>query len=177
METIDASIAGGTAQKYPDIAKVTMTVEETGKTILADVRYNGSGLEYTYKFDYVRLDHVNDHANAWLTADGSRRMDYLPVGAAYVLVETKAPEGFALADPVVVKVEELNGLQLHDVLNERSSLVISKRSSETGKELPGANLALYRADGAGAFNQADEYLVDSWISGTDGVYKMCIRDS
>ena len=56
VETIDASIAGGTAQKYPDIAKVTMTVEETGKTILADVRYNGSGLEYTYKFDYVRLD-------------------------------------------------------------------------------------------------------------------------
>ena len=170
VETIDASIAGGTAQKYPDIAKVTMTVEETGKTILADVRYNGSGLEYTYKFDYVRLDHVNDHANAWLTADGSRRMDYLPVGTAYVLVETKAPEGFALADPVAVRVEELSGIQLHDVLNERSSLVISKRSSETGKELPGANLALYRADGTGAFNQADEYLVDSWISGTDGVY-------
>lgn len=169
-ETLDASMAGGTASKYPDVAKVTLGIKETGKTVLADVRYNGADFEYSYQFDYHRLSHVGEYAHAWLTADGSRRMDYLPVGGSYVLVETKAPEGFAAIPPLLVTVEEENGIQLHEILNERSALAVSKRSSATGKELPGAELALYQADETGELNQTDPYFVAAWISGTDGVY-------
>ena len=166
----DASLAGGASAEYPDVAKVTLTVQETGKTVLADVRYNGSGFEYSYKFDYHQLPQINSYTNAWLTGDGSRRIDYLPAGAAYVLVETKAPEGFAAMDPLLVTVGEEKELQLHEILNERKALALSKASSATGKELPGAELALYWADEAGELSQTEEYLVASWITGTDGVY-------
>ena len=169
-ERLDAAIAGGDSGKYPEIAKLTLAIKETGKTVLADVRYNGSEFAYSYKFDYHRLSHVNAYANAWLAEDGSRRMDYLPVGVPYVLVETKAPEGFRKADPILVTVEEENGIQLHEIRNERRGLALSKRSSVTGKELSGARLALYQADEKGELNQTNPYLIAAWVSGTDGVY-------
>ena len=169
-ERLDASIAGGDSGKYPEIAKLTLAIKETGKTVLADVRYNGSEFAYSYKFDYHCLSHVNGYANAWLAEDGSRRMDYLPAGVPYVLVETKAPEGFRKADPILVTVEEENGIQLHEIRNERRGLALSKRSSETGKELSGARLALYQADESGNLKQEENYLIDNWVSGTDGVY-------
>ena len=154
----------------PDGEGVTLTIEETGQKVLADVRYNGTEFAYDYKFNYHTLPQVNAYANAWLEADGRYRMDYLPVGGRYVLVETRTPEGYVKAEPVAVKVEETVDVQLHDVFNERKHLALSKVSSETGEELPGAKLALYRADLKGECVQEAEYLLEQWVSGTDGVY-------
>lgn len=167
---IESAEAAGSGQKYPDVAKVMLLIEETGEKVLADVRYNGMEFTYDYKFNYHTLPQVNAYANAWLEADGRYRMDYLPAGGRYVLVETRAPEGYAKAEPVAVKVEETVDVQLHDVFNERKHLTLSKVSSETGKELPGANLALYRADLKGECVQEVQYRMEQWISGTDGVY-------
>ena len=167
IESVEAAVSG---PKYPDVAKITLTIEETGQKVLADVRYNGTEFAYDYKFNYHTLPQVNAYANAWLEADGRYRMDYLPVGGRYVLVETRTPEGYVKAEPVAVKVEETVDVQLHDVFNERKHLALSKVSSETGKELPGAKLALYRADLKGECVQEAEYLLEQWGSGTDGVY-------
>lgn len=170
IESLDASLEGGKPQKYPEAAKLFLRVAETGKTVLADIRYNGSSFEYHYKFDYCALPHVGPYANAWLSEDGGRRIDYLPSGTAYVLEETKAPEGFIKADPILVKVGEEHEIQQHEIFNEKNALAVSKRSSVTGKELAGAELVLYKADEHGMLNQTESYLIDSWISGTDGVY-------
>lgn len=170
IESLDVSLEGGKPQKYPETAKLFLKIAETGKTVLADIRYNGSSFEYHYKFDYCGLPHVGKYANAWLTEDGSRRIDYLPSGTSYVLEEKTAPEGFVKAEPVLITVEEEHEVQKHEILNEKNALAVSKRSSATGKELAGAQLALYRADENGMLNQTDFYLIDSWISGTDGVY-------
>ena len=67
------------------------------------------------------------------------------------------------------RLEETVDVQLHDVFNERKHLALSKVSSETGEELPGAKLALYRADLKGECVQEAEYLLEQWVSGTDGV--------
>ena len=167
IESVEAAVSG---PKYPDVTKITLTIEETGQKVLADVRYNGTEFAYDYKFNYHTLPQVNAYANAWLEADGRYRMDYLPVGGRYVLVETRTPEGYVKAEPVAVKVEETVDVQLHDVFNERKHLALSKVSSETGEELPGAKLALYRADLKGECVQEAEYLLEQWVSGTDGVY-------
>ena len=61
---------------------------------------------------------MGPYANAWLSEDGGRRIDYLPSGTAYVLEETKAPEGFIKADPILVKVGEEHEIQQHEIFNE-----------------------------------------------------------
>ena len=129
-----------------------------------------AALNTIINFDYCALPHVGPYANAWLSEDGGRRIDYLPSGTAYVLEETKAPEGFIKADPILVKVGEEHEIQQHEIFNEKKALAVSKRSSVTGKELAGAELVLYKADEHGMLNQTEPYLIDSWISGTDGVY-------
>lgn len=169
-ESLDVSLEGGKPQKYPENAKMFLRIEETGKTVLADVRYNGSSFEYHYKFDYRTLPQAGKYANAWLTEDGGRRVDYLSLNRSYVLEETRAPKGFVKADPILVKAGEEHEIQKYKIFNEKSALAVSKRSSASGKELAGAKLALYRADEHGMLNQTAPYLIDSWISGTDGSY-------
>lgn len=167
-EAVDTD-AGGVARKYPASANLTIKIPETGKTVLVNARYDGKNFTYSYKFDYQKLA-VNQNANSWLMADGSHRLDYLPVGSQYVLVETKAPEGYALATPRIIKVEGRSEVQLHEVANEKSALLIAKISAETKKALSGNELALYKADPDGNLIREDSYLVETWISGNDGTY-------
>ena len=169
ISKIDASDAGGTAQKHPAVAVLKLTIRGTGKTVLVNAKYNGKEFSYHYKFNYTKLG-VNNYANSWLTADGMHRIDYLPTGKKMVLVEEKAPAGFALAKPRVIEVEDIVEVQLHDVLNERDALLISKISAGTGKEFSGNKMALYRADEHGNLTKSEEYLIEEWISGSDGTY-------
>lgn len=170
IDRIDSEVSGGGAAKYPTAATLEATIQETGKKVRIKALYNGQEYEYSYKFNYEALPGISSYANTWLTADGLQRADYLPVNAQYVLVEEKAPLGYAKADPVLISVDEITDIQLHDVCNERSAMVISKISSETGKELAGAKLALYRADEQGGLTLEDNYLIETWVTGNDGVY-------
>lgn len=170
INRIDSEVSGGGAAKYPTEATLEASIQETGKKVRIKALYNGQEYEYSYKFNYEALPGISSYANTWLTADGLQRADYLPVNAQYVLVEEKAPLGYVKADPVLISVDEITDIQLHDVCNERSAMVISKISSETGKELAGAKLALYRADEQGGLTLEDNYLIETWVTGNDGVY-------
>ena len=170
IQKVDASDAGGMDQKYPNAAMIRVEIPETGKTVLVNARYDGKTLSYSYKFDYQKLAAVNGYANSWTDAEGRHRLDYLPVGGTYVLVETKAPTGFAQAAPKVIKVQNETYVQLYKVLNEQSTLLISKQFMTGSKEFAGNHLSLYRAEADGSLTQTPEYLVESWISGTDGSY-------
>lgn len=43
--------------------------------------------QFEYQFDYQKLPKINAYAAAWLTVEGMRRIEYLPVGVKYRLVE------------------------------------------------------------------------------------------
>ena len=46
VSEIESVEAAGSGQKYPDVTKITLTIEETGQKVLADVRYNGTEFAY-----------------------------------------------------------------------------------------------------------------------------------
>lgn len=166
-EQTDASIHPGAA--------VMIFRTDSGKDIRITVygeTANQRGIDFTYEyqFDYRKLPGVNGYANSYLTPEGRRRMDYLPAGRSYVLVETGVPLGFAKAEDMVITVMDTADVQRYHVENTAGQLIISKTAKDRSGELPGAHLGLYRADANGAFIQSPDYLETDWITGEDGSY-------
>lgn len=125
---------------------------------------------FEYQFNWQKLSEVNAYACTYLTVENRQRLDYLPAGSSYVLVETEVPAGFARAEDRLVTVADTGEIQLYPVENEEGTLLISKVYEHGGKELAGARLALYRADENGGLTRSRRYLFDSWVSGSDGRY-------
>ncbi len=173
-EQIDRSVSGGDSSVYPTTAAVTCQTD-TGKDIRVSIYgeiANSGGRDFTfeYQFDYRKLSHINPYASSYQTLEGRRRLDYLPVGGNYVLVETGAPEGFGKAEDRIITVMETGDIQRYQVENTEGKLIVSKTAADRSGELAGAHLGLYRADGGGGFTQSAEYLAAEWITGQDGVY-------
>lgn len=131
---------------------------------------NGRNYKFEYQYDYKQLSVVNEKACSYLTVEGYRRFNYLPVGMAYVLVETGVPEGYAKAEDTVILVEDIADIQHYAIENEESAIRISKVSGDGTKEFAGNELALYKASADGSFIKAPEYLVTTWLTGSDGAY-------
>ncbi len=125
---------------------------------------------FEYQFNWQKLSEVNAYACTYLTVENRQRLDYLPAGSSYVLVETGVPAGFGRAEDRLVTVADTGEIQLYPVENEEGTLLISKVYEHGGKELAGARLALYRADENGGLTRSRRYLFDSWVSGSDGRY-------
>lgn len=132
---------------------------------LADHTYR-----FEYQFDWQQLADVNEYACTYRTLDNRQRLDYLPVGASYVLAETEVPTGFARAEDVLVTVRNTGEVQPYRVENEEGTLLISKVYENGSRELAGARMALYRANEEGGLTRSSRYLFDSWVSGNDGRY-------
>lgn len=134
----------------------------------------GKDFMYEYQFDYRKLDAINAYAASWLTLEGRRRIDYLPAGSKYVLVETTVPAGYAKAADMVIEVLDTADVQRYQIENQESRILISKAAERpdgnfTG-ELSRAHLGLYRAAADGSFLQDKDHLVTDWITGNDGRY-------
>ncbi len=174
-EQIDASVSGGREGIFPTAVQMILRTED-GKDIRVTAygqgeSRNGSNWVYEYRFDYHALPEVNGRASSYLTETGMRRFDYLPVGAAYVAVETEPPAGYAAAEPVLLQIRDLADVQRYRIRNEENALLISKTfSGGDGRELPGAKLALYRAAPGGELIREESYLAAMWVSGQDGIY-------
>lgn len=52
---------------------------------------------FEYQFNWQELSNVNAYACSYLTVENRQRLDYLPAGSSYVLVETEVPAGFVRA--------------------------------------------------------------------------------
>ena len=178
-QQIDAGAAGGEASMFPTTADIRFRTNEGA--VIRIVAYQQEGnrqgrdFVYEYQFDYRKLSHVNDNCVSYVTGDGMRRMDYLPVEKNYVLVETQPPRGYGAAADRLITVENTIQVQRHSVRNQESVLLISKcAKGESGfpktEELPGAHLALYRADERGQLIREPQFLAAQWVSGSDGVY-------
>lgn len=172
-EQTDPSISGGAGSIHPTSAIVTYRTDD-GMDIRISV-YGGTadrgGRDFTfdYQFNHKKLPGVNGHAASYLTLEGRHRIDYLPAGTKYVLVETDPPEGFAKAGDMAVTVTDTGDVQRYHVENVEGMLIISKTAKDRDGELAGAHLGLYR-DAGGEFIMDDAYLVTDWITGEDGTY-------
>ena len=141
------------------------------------------GYSYDFRWNYQ----AEGTLVSYDTSDGIHRIDYLPLNPTkndlasnrkkgyYVLVETKIPSGYQKAAPKPVIVEETAEIQLYGLENRAKSVYISKlgRSGEISEEaiyLAGAELAVFRAAQDGSLVQEKEYLVERWISGSDGKF-------
>ena len=142
-----------------------------------------AGYSYDFRWNYQ----AEGTLVSYDTSDGIHRIDYLPLNPTkndlasnrkkgyYVLVETKTPSGYQKAAPKPVIVEETAEIQLYGLENRAKSVYISKlgRSGEISEEaiyLAGAELAVFRAAQDGSLVQEKEYLVERWISGSDGKF-------
>ncbi|MCI9072395.1 MAG: hypothetical protein HFH80_06225 [Lachnospiraceae bacterium] len=116
------------------------------------------------------------HANA----DGSRGAKYgapftsgindtefrgIPVGK-YILVEEKAPEGYALAEPVPFEVRDTTEVQYVTMVDRPIRVEISKKDITSGAEIKGAQLKIWTTNAAGA----KDTIYKSWT--TDGTPRM-----
>lgn len=173
-QQIDASISGGEHSLFPTSADIRFRTDkgEEFRIVVYEQQDSRQGRDFVceYQFDYKTLGNVNSRAVSYVTIDGMRRMDYLPVGKRYVLAELRPPQGYGTVPDKVITVEETVQVQRHSILNQDSSLLISKCVKDGQKELAGAYLALYRADEKGELIQSREYLAAEWVSGSDGVY-------
>ncbi len=161
---------------FPPAAELMYSM--AGGTMIRIVVYGrhdnrqGRDFVFEYQFNYKKLPHINDYAVSYDTLEGIHRLDYLPVGKSYVLVEESGPKGYGKAPDRVITVEDTAKVQRHRILNQESRLLIFKSTEDSGEErsLKGAKLALYRADPDGTFVKDKEHLAAWWVSGSDGVY-------
>ncbi len=66
---------------------------------------------FSYQFQYQKGENEKyPNLTSYETLNGLHRLEYIPVGT-YVLVETKTPEGYEQAKPMIVKVEEMEAVQ------------------------------------------------------------------
>ena len=155
------------------LVQVTKNLQPDGK----------AGYSYDFRWNYQ----TEGTLVSYDTSDGIHRIDYLPLNPTkndlasnrkkgyYVLVETKTPSGYQKAAPKLVIVEETAEIQLYGLENRAKSVYISKlgSSGEASEEtiyLAGAELAVFRAAQDGSLVQEKEYLVERWISGSDGKF-------
>lgn len=163
---IGPSAAGGRESHFPTAAQLLFRTEE-GKEIRITVYEQ---FTFEYQFDYHLLPQAGPYGTSYLTEEGIRRIDGLPVGKTFVLVETRVPDGYAQAEPVVIHVEDMVDIQRYGILNQEGTLLIAKTGENGKQQLSGATLALYMAADDGSLVQDDDHLAARWISGSDGVY-------
>ena len=164
--SLDASVSGGEKTRHP-LSAVLLFGMEDGRQIRITISGEDS---FEYQFDYRRLLEVNSYACSYVTADGVRRIDYLPAKEAYVLVETQVPEGYAKAADRLITVKNISDVQRYLVENMEGKLTISKEAEGQPGELAKAFMELYRAGEDGRLVTDIAHLKARWITGEDGVY-------
>ena len=102
-------------------------------------------------------DSKGNLVDAW-TSDGSaHEIENLKVGETYTLVETKAPEGYAIATPITFTVEDNAKNDFFNMIDKQ--VFVSKKSVTGQDELPGAKLEVT--------DKETGKVVDKWTSGDE----------
>ena len=102
------------------------------------------------------IDESGKMIDTWISTEETHKIEGLAVGKNYTLREEFAPDGYVKAAEVKFKVE--NTSQIQTVKIKDKTVVVSKIDSETGEELPGAELIVKDKEGN---------VIDKWISSSD----------
>ena len=155
-------------------------VAATGR-VVPDAGGNHPIMKYDYDYRMIPGTYQGRY---YYTEQGTVRLEYLPVGD-YILAETENPDGYATADPILINIEEtghLEEIQYFKMGDKPLALEVSKVDIAGGKEVNGAELAIYPVDEWGTVSDlplilhqptADGQYQDVeavWISGLDGRY-------
>ena len=98
--------------------------------------YRNNPRTFSYQFQYQQGENgMYPNLIGYETRNGLYRLDYIPAGT-YVLVETKIPEGYDGAKPMLVRVEETSAVQ--------SVYLENKKLEEPEKE---GKLVIHKIDG------------------------------
>ena len=154
--------------KTEDGSKMRITAVNTdshGKTDAAG--RPAAAFEYQINYKKGEYEAAPDMVS-YEIGDGLHRIDRIPAGQ-YVLVETETPPGYQTANPRLITVEESGDVQRYSIENAKKVIYVDKTDGAEN-QLSGAELALYRGDDGGYLTVSEEYLVDKWNSGTEGVY-------
>ncbi|MGL5437497.1 MAG: SpaA isopeptide-forming pilin-related protein [Lachnospiraceae bacterium] len=117
---------------------------DEGKEIIITISPNRSLVsDSAYSFEYQY--HVNRLDNGVISYDlagGVHRIDYLrydpsqPQGKIYILAETKAPEGYLLAEPKIIRLEETADIQIYGLENKPDQPTVQEEPEEPTTDLP-----------------------------------------
>ena len=159
---------------YTTAAPLTIVVENK-KTLQTYTMYEGGTTLKVRKLDRANSEALPGAALQIWTADDAgtpvtlysefvsgfsdKTFTKIPVGK-YVLIETKAPEGYMLAAPVVFDVLDSEDEQSVTMFDDQIELHVSKKEVVGNKELPGAQLQIFTTKEDGS---ADK-IYDSWTS-------------
>ena len=103
-----------------------------------------------------------DVVEAWVSTDTPHEMEYLTPGE-YVLIETRAPEGYLVAEKVYFMVKEnmtVEEIPLVEMFDDDTKTEIVKADSETKEPLAGAKLQL--------ISVVDGKVIREWVTDETG---------
>lgn len=113
-------------------------------------------------------DHVTDVTRGrpaeWVSGSDFFNIYGLSIGAGYELRELSSPDGYASGEPVVFTVSASTGIQLVGMANRRTSLIISKRDSVSGKAVIGAHLQLFEQGAETPFLDPETGKAAEWVT-------------
>lgn len=107
------------------------------------------------------IDSEGNVVESWLTEEEPHMMDRLPAGE-YTLRETQAPtwDGYVHVEDVKFTVTDTSEIQMVEMLDDYTKVAFNKLDATDGTPLAGARLQ---------FINAEDEIVDEWLTGTDGV--------